>query len=240
MAEAKKNENFWLNLGFNIVAPSLLLIKGEKIATWFGADANSAQTNAIILAIALAFPLCYGIGDLIVRKKWNAFSIIGILSVALTGGIGLLKLSRECMIIKETCVPLLLALVTLATTYTKKPLARILLMNDSIVDTAKINAALDARNTRAEFDKQLKSATWIVAFSFFLSAALNFALASYIFKSEAGTPAFNEEIGRMTALSFPAIALPATIILCFALYKLFNATTKLTGIPFEELMNKKD
>ena len=233
----KKKENVWLNLGFNIVAPSLILVKGRKI--FESILPVSDNLDVIVFVSALAFPLIYGVYDLLQRRKWNIFSIVGLLSVVLTGGIGLMKLSRECMILKETIVPLVLGGAVLATALTKKPLAKMIMLNEDIVDVKKIDDALDARGTRAEYDSALKTATYWVSGSFLLSAILNFALASYIFKSEVGTEAFNEEVGTMTALSFPVIAVPTTIMFIFAMYKFFGALSKNTGLSLEEIMTQK-
>ena len=233
----KKKENVWLNLGFNIVAPSLILVKGKKI--FESILLVSDNLDIIVFVSALAFPLIYGVYDLLQRRKWNIFSIVGLLSVVLTGGIGLMKLSRECMILKETIVPLVLGGAVLATALTKKPLAKMIMLNEDIVDVKKIDDALDARGTRAEYDSALKTATYWVSASFLLSAILNFALASYIFKSEVGTEAFNEEVGTMTALSFPVIAVPTTIMFIFAMYKFFGALSKNTGLSLEEIMTQK-
>lgn len=233
----QKKENVWLNLGFNIVAPSLILVKGKKI--FESILPVSDNLDVIVFVSALAFPLVYGVYDLLRRRKWNIFSVIGLLSVVLTGGIGLMKLSRECMILKETIVPLVLGGAVLATALTKKPLAKMIMLNEDIVDVKKIDDALDARGTRAEYDSALKTATYWVSASFLLSAILNFALASYIFKSEVGTEAFNEEVGTMTALSFPVIAVPTTIMFIFAMYKFFGALSKNTGLSLEEIMTPK-
>ncbi len=233
----QKKENVWLNLGFNIVAPSLILVKGKKI--FESILPVSDNLDVIVFVSALAFPLVYGVYDLLRRRKWNIFSVIGLLSVVLTGGIGLMKLSRECMILKETIVPLVLGGAVLATALTKKPLAKMIMLNEDIVDVKKIDDALDARGTRAEYDSALKTATYWVSASFLLSAILNFVLASYIFKSEVGTEAFNEEVGTMTALSFPVIAVPTTIMFIFAMYKFFGALSKNTGLSLEEIMTQK-
>ena len=233
----QKKENVWLNLGFNIVAPSLILVKGKKI--FESILPVSDNLDVIVFVSALAFPLVYGVYDLLRRRKWNIFSVIGLLSVVLTGGIGLMKLSRECMILKETIVPLVLGGAVLATALTKKPLAKMIMLNEDIVDVKKIDDALDARGTRADYDSALKTATYWVSASFLLSAILNFALASYIFKSEVGTEAFNEEVGTMTALSFPVIAVPTTIMFIFAMYKFFGALSKNTGLSLEEIMTQK-
>ncbi len=233
MAERKK-ENIWLNLGFNIIIPSLLLVKGGKLIEKF--SLSFENVDVVVFVAALTFPLAYGIIDLISRRKWNIFSIVGLLSVALTGGIGLMKLSRECMILKETAVPLVLGVAVLATALSKRPLAKMIMLNDDIVDVKKIDAALDANGSREQYDSALKVATYWVAASFLLSALLNFILASWIFQSETGTEAFNEEVGKMTALSFPAIALPTSIIFMFAMFKFFTALSKFTGLKLEEII----
>ncbi len=241
MAEMKENgksgENVWLNLGFNILAPTLLLIKGKAIFSWFGVDlAGSSFATSAIFVSALLFPLAYGIYDLLARRKWNVFSIIGILSVLLTGGIGLMKLSREWMIVKETAVPLILGVVVLATLKTKKPLVKLLVMNESVLDLERIESALDQRGTREDFGAYLRKATYLVAASFLVSAALNCALACMIFKSPAGTDAFNEEVGRMTALSWPVIVLPTTLIMIFAIMQIFKAIKNCAGLDIEEAL----
>lgn len=235
-----KRENIWLNIGFNIAAPSILLIKGRKIFEWFVSDASQIHNLDVwIFAAALAFPLVYGVYDLASRRKWNVFSIIGLLSVILTGGIGLLKFSREWMIVKEGAVPLVLGAAVLITAATRKPLAKIILMNDSVVNVGRIDAALAERGTSSAFDAALKKATYIVAASFILSSALNFGLAAWIYQSEPGTEAFNAEVGKMTALSFPVIVLPTMAILIYAMYKLFGAITECTGLSVEDAMAER-
>ena len=83
----------------------------------------------------------------------------------------------------------------------------------------------------------MRSATRLALF--LLSAVLNFFLTKYIVVSPAGTAAFNEELGTLTALSYPVIALPSTAIMFVALYYIFKSITKLTGLPFEEILSDK-
>ena len=78
-----------------------------------------------------------------------------------------------------------------------------------------------------------------MAASFLLSAFLNFFLASYIFRSEPGTEAFNEEVGKMTAMSFPVIVIPTTVVFIFAMYKFFASLTKCTGLKLDEIIAQK-
>ncbi|WP_237065680.1 VC0807 family protein [Microbulbifer guangxiensis] len=222
-----KRESLLLNLLLNIVIPTLILTKlsGDD---WLG--------TKLAIVVALAFPLVYGLRDFTQSGKINFFSALGIISILLTGGISLLELDAKYIAIKEAAIPGLLGLATLGSLYTRWPLVRTLLYNDRILDTAKIARELEGRGNLPAFERSLQHASWMIAGSFFLSSALNYILAKVLLQSPPGTAAFNEELGKMTALSFPVIALPATIILMGALFFLFHRIGKLTGLKLEEVM----
>jgi hypothetical protein len=220
----KKPENLLLSLALNIVLPALILMRGES---WFG------WGPVLVLVVGLAFPLGYGLYDLRRRHKINFFSVLGVISVLLTGGIGLLKLPPELIAVKEAAVPLAFGLAILLTAKSKKPLVKLFLFNDDIFDTAKLEAALDARQQRPAFDSLLQRCTLWVAASFGLSAILNFILARIIVTSPGGTPTFNEEIGRLAIWSFPVIVLPCMIVMMFALFQLLKGIQTMTGEEME-------
>jgi hypothetical protein len=77
-----------------------------------------------------------------------------------------------------------------------------------------------------------------VAASFVLSAILNYGLAKYLLVSAPGTAAFNEELAQMTALSYPVIALPCTIMLMLAIWYLFSQIGKVTGESIESFLRQ--
>ena len=52
-----KPENPWLNLGFNIILPSFLLIKGGKLFESLGITGENV--DAQVFVFALAFPIIY-------------------------------------------------------------------------------------------------------------------------------------------------------------------------------------
>ena len=95
--------------------------------------------------------------------------------------------------------------------------------------------ALQAHNSEHHFDRKLANASVMVAGSFFMSSVLNYMLAKVILVSEPGTVAFTEELGKMTALSFPVIALPSTIVLMGALFYLLHHIQKLTHLKFDDI-----
>lgn len=221
-----KRENPLLNLGFNIIIPSVLM---SKAGDWFGLNPQ------IALVLALTFPLGYGIVDFCHSKRCNIFSIIGFISVLLTGVIGLLKLPTEYIAIKEALLPLLLGMVVLISAFTRYPLIKVLVFNDSIMDVEKISSRVTSPEAQWTLQRLLSSGTLKISASFFLSAVLNFVLAKYLVHSESGTAEFNKELAQMTVWSYPVIVLPCTIVLMVTLYQLVKRLTQLTGLSFEEI-----
>ncbi|MDR2812348.1 MAG: hypothetical protein LBB05_00940 [Puniceicoccales bacterium] len=223
----KKRENPWLNLGFNIILPSLIMSKADD---WFGLSSTMA------LIIALLFPIGYGLLDFIKSRKCNIFSIIGFISILLTGVIGLLQLPKEYIAIKEALVPALIGLIVFCSAFTRHPLIKMLLFNDAIMHVDRINKRLQESNNQAMFQKLLSSSTLKFSLSFLLSAILNYVLACYFIHSETGTVEFNKELGRMTFWSYPVIVLPCTIILMVTLVGLIKRLEKLTHLTWEEML----
>lgn len=225
-----KQESLLLNLFCNIILPTLVLTK-------FSDDQYLGIKLAII--VALAFPLAYGIHDFFYRRKINFFSGLGVVSVTLTGGISLLEMDAIYIAIKEASIPGVLGIATLLSLKTSQPLIQTLILNDSVLDIKRINQALVENKCEQEFEQLLLNASWILAGSFFLSSILNYLLAVIILTAEPGTVAFNEQLGKMTALSFPIIALPATAVLMGNLFYLFRGISRLTGMDLEEIIKQK-
>ena len=231
----KKAENPWLNFGFNLVIPSLLLIKGDD---WFGGGLAGLpfEPATSLFVIALAFPLGYGIYDFARRRVWNFLSILGIVGVLLTGGIGLLKLPPSWVAVKEAAIPGILGVATLVSAFTKYPLVRAFLYRPEIFRVDRIRKRLEERGTSEGFERLMRSTTYLLAVSFFLSAVLNYALAKWIVVSPAGTDAFNRELGKMMAWSYPVIVVPTLFVTGFALWMCFRGLKELTGLTLEDLV----
>jgi hypothetical protein len=220
---------FFGNLIFNIAIPVLVM-------SYLSSEDSLGPAWSVVLA--LAFPLGFGLYDLKKTKKVNGFSILGIVSVLLTGGISLLKLPAEYMAIKEAAIPAIIGLAVLITQFGHKPLVKMLILNDQIINWDKLNASLADKNANPEFNKKVAVSSYIVAASFFLSSALNYGLAKWILVSEPGTTAYTEELGRMTALSYPVIVIPSMILLITALIYLFKQISRCTGEPIETFLNQ--
>jgi hypothetical protein len=226
-----KRENLLVNLLFNVAIPSLLLMKGERllgIPAW------------LILCVALLFPIAYFLMDLRKRGRRNIISIVGFVSVLITGGVGLLHLPAEWIAVKEAAVPCLFGIAIVVSTWTKHPLVREFLLNPDFFDVERIAKAVQEHGAQAAFDKVMRRGTMLLSLSFFVSAVLNFILARLIVHSPGGTEAFNMEIGKLNLISYPAIALPATLIGMMGIWQVVSGIRKHTGLKMEEIMINPD
>lgn len=226
-----KAENLLLNLLVNIVIPTVILTK-------LSGDDYLGTTNAIL--VALSFPILYGLRDVIRNGRINLFSVLGIFSIALTGGISLLGLAPKYLAMKEAAVPAIFGLATLVSMKTPYPLVKTFIYNDKILDIATISNALEHNNNQREFDVLLRVASWMVAGSFFLSSLLNYMLAIIIVTEQPGSVEYNAQLGKMTALSFPVIAVPATLVMMGAMFYLFRGIIRLTGLKLDNIMKHKE
>ena len=217
-----------LNLLFTIIVPVIIL-------TRFSSEDSLGPDKA--LALALALPIGYAIYELVRTRKISWSPVIGVVSVLLTGGFRLFDIPPEWLAVKEASIPAALALAILISAWIGKPLARIFL--DQVLDREKIDAALVANGTEQEYEQRTSIATYLLAGAFILSAILNFVLARMIVTSDPGTDAFNSELGRMTALSYPVITIPVMIVLMGTIFYIYNAVGKLTGLPIEDIMKQK-
>ncbi len=216
-----------VDLLLSIVIPSIILMNLSD------ADLLGAR-GALVLA--LAFPLTLGLYELIRYRVTNFIALLGLISVLLTGGIGLLELDPQWLAVKEAGIPALLGTVILVSAWIGYPLVRVLLYNPKVLDTEKISSLLRERGHENEFESRLSNATYLLGATFFFSAAMNYLLTTWIVTSPAGSEAFNEELGRLTLLSYPVIAIPSMVMMLAIMYFLWRSIQRLTGLKLEEML----
>jgi len=228
-ATVSKQENLFLNLACNVAAPTLVLSKlstAERLGPKLG------------LIVALAFPLAYGIYDLVRRRNFNFIAALGFASTLATGGLGLLKLAPFWFAVKEAAVPSLIGATVLVSHWFGRPVVRSMLFNEQVVDVPRVDAALAERGQQPAFAGLLAQSSGLLAASFFLSAALNFGLARALISATPDTPEFNEQLGRMTLWSWPVIVLPSMAVMMFALWRLLKGVERITGLTFEQILRQ--
>ncbi len=217
----------WIDLLVSIIIPSVILMK---------LSGDDYLGSVMALVVGLAFPLGWGLFELIRYGKKNFIAVLGLISVGLTGGIGLMELDADWLAVKEAAVPAVIGIAVLVSTRTRYPLVKTLLYNPTILDVRKIQSVLKKNNSEEEFDARLQKASYFFSLTFLFSSIMNYVLARWIVTSASGTQAFNEELGRMTLVSYPVIAIPSMIMMIAIFYYLWRSIRRLTGYTLEEVM----
>lgn len=221
----------FMDLIISLLIPTFILMKQS------GPD-DLGPTNALI--IALAFPISWGLYQLFRFRHFNFIALLGLISVLLTGGIGLLKLDTQWLAIKEAAIPGLIGLGVFISTFTRYPLVKTFIFSPKVFNIDIIKERLEANNNSTAFEKRLQNANILLSGTFAFSSVVNYILAVMIVTSPAGTPEFNEQLGQMNLISYPVIALPSTIMMMGILYFLWRTINGLTGLKFEEIVAQQD
>lgn len=227
-AAARRNDNPLFEIAITVLLPAVVLMmlsKPERLGpNW-------------ALVLALAFPLGWGLREAVTKRKTSWMAVLGVVSTLLTGGIGLLKVDPFWLAVKEAAVPALIGLIVLGSNWTRWPLIRILVFNPTLFDVDKVNAALAERGTTVPFELRLRAGTLWLAGTFFFSSVMNYVLARWIVVSPAGSEAFNEELGRLTLLSYPVIAVPSMLMMMGLMWWLATGARKLTGLDLGDMLH---
>lgn len=221
------NGNPLFEIVITILLPALVLMQ-------LSGEHRLGPAGALMLA--LTFPIGWGLREALTRRKLSWMAVLGIVSTLLTGGIGLLKVDPFWLAVKEAAVPALIGIAVLGSNWTRWPLIRILVFNPTLFDVDKVNAALKARGTTVPFELRLRSGTMWLAGTFFFSAVANFLLTRWIVTSPAGTEAFNEELGKLTLMSYPIIALPSMVMMMGLMFWLARGAKALTGLDLGDML----
>lgn len=228
-------ENGLFNLVFNILFPILIL---KYLSERIGALPT--------LILALCFPVGYGIYDGLKRKKANIFSILGMTNVLLTGGLAVLGLGGIWFSVKEAAFPSLVGLFVLLSAFSQKPFIKTLFINPQLINIDLLMERLRQNKKETEFAELMKTSTMWLSCSFFLSAILNFSLATRIFlpleaglDSQAQSVALNHQIADMTKWAMIVILLPSMGFLFLIFWRLLKKLSFLSGLTTEEILPLK-
>lgn len=224
---AEHKPNPLVDVLISIVVPSIILMK-------LSGDADLGPEGALVTA--LSFPIGWGLYELVRHKKKNFIALLGLISVLLTGGIGLLQLDNHWLAVKEAAIPGIIGLVVLGSTYTRYPLVRTLLFNPAVIDVAKVQQQLAESGKTALFERNLRRANFLLAGTFCFSSTMNYILAKWLVTAPPGTETYNEQLGEMTLLSYPIIAIPSMIMMLGIMFYLWRTLRSLAGLTLEDVI----
>lgn len=245
-------ENPFINILVNVLVPVMALDKLSKDPALTDNPKFFHLGPTWALLIALLIPLGYGIWFLLKYKKFNFFSVLGLGSVLLTGGLTLFLWNKDGSVdssapiwfgLKEASIPFVLGIAVIISHWTKTPLLGTFLYNEQIFDLKKITSKVEENGNQEPYSKLLFQCTLIFAGSFLISTVLNFFLAQHFlgpdkvdYDAENARELYNQAVKSITWVGFLVIGLPIMLFLVGCMLFLLKGLRQLTGLENEEIM----
>ncbi len=193
---------------------------------------------ALALGVALIIPAGYGIWCFVQKRGLNFFSVLGLIAVIVTGGLGLLNLTATWFAAKEAAFPILLGLAFPLSHRWGKPLIEELLLNPQVINRRACQKALDTSEKESAFSAVLKKASWTMAAATFASAVANSILAIQLIGEHApGSEDYVKAIGKLNWLGFIIIGVPLLVVTLALLMWLLRRVCHITGLERDDLLN---
>lgn len=229
MPAPKEQPHPFADLLLTIILPSVILeflSKPERLGP------------AWALVVALLLPLGFGIYCFVNKRGLNFFSVLGLVAILVTGGLGLLNLSAGWFAAKEAAFPVFLGLAFPLSFMWGKPLVTELLLNPQIINHSLLTNSLNTEEKKTAFQQLLKQASWALLGTMLLSAVANVLLVLYYLKGTIpGTEAYTQAIGRQNWVGFIVIGVPMMAVTMTLLFWMLRRLQALTGLERDDLMN---
>jgi len=175
------------------------------------------------LVVAAAIPLAHGIYEYRRAGRINHVSLLGLIGVVLTPVIGLMRLDNTWLAVKETAIPLAIGVLLMFLKGSKYDFV------GKIIDRAHDKSSVDLHDAvvSERYHAMYDRAFYTICGAFFLSAMLNFVFVKLMVTSAPGTLEYNQELGRMTLVSFIVIGFCSCGMI---IYSIFRFVHQLAGL----------
>ena len=225
----EKHANPFIDLLLTLILPSVVLESLSK---------PDRLGPAWALVVALLLPLGFGIWCYTQKRGLNFFSVLGLVAVLVTGGLGLLQLEAMWFAAKEAAFPIFLGIAFPVSYRLGKPLIREILMNPQLMNEPVIHQSLDTPAKHSDFARLLRQASWGMAGTMLISAAANFALALWLLGDKApGSEEYTKAIGRLNWGGFIVIGIPLMGVTLALFFWFLKSICRITGLERHDFMN---
>ena len=224
-----KQPNALLDLALTVVAPSFVL-------DYLSPPGRLGPFYALV--VSMIFPVAFGAWCWWKKHAWNVFSILGLITVLLSGGLGLLKLDAFWFSIKESAMPLALGAAFPLSHIWGRPLIRDLILQPHLINLRALEAALNTPERRSAFERSVWHASWGIGLGMIGSSVANFFLALYLLGGkDPGGEAFVKGIGTLNWASMIVIGVPMMGVMLLVFLALVKSLLRITGLERADLMN---
>jgi hypothetical protein len=189
------------------------------------------------LVVSMFFPIGFGLWCWWNKAGWNLFSILGFVTVLLSGGLGLLKLDAFWFAVKESAMPVMLGAAFPMSHIWGRPLINALILQPHLINQAALSDALGPPQKKLAFEAALHRASWMLGGGMILSACGNFFLALWLLGGkEPGSEAFVKGIGTLNWAGLVVLGVPLMLIMLAVFIWLLRRIQTITGLEKVDLM----
>lgn len=186
------------------------------------------------LLVAIGIPAIWGMIGLFRTRKLETSAVLGIVSVLATGVIGVFELSTRLFAVKEAAIPIVFAVLLVASNATKFPI--VTLLADMVQRRERVLAEVDRLGKQAQYRKHIETSGVIWAVIMTVSGVLKFLLASWLVTSPAGSEAFNRELASYELWQLPTTFTLSGILILSLIWYLASGTASIINMSPEEVL----
>lgn len=195
-------------------------------------DSRLGPLPALLLAVGI--PATYGTWNLLRTRKVNASSILGIISVLMTGLIAVLELDTDLFSVKEAVIPAGFAAILLISNRMSFPVVKLLF--DMVQRRDRVEQTVAKLGQERAYRAHIERSGTIWAVIMFLSAVMKFTLSSLIMSADAGTQEFNRQLATYELVQIPTSMLVTMVLILSLIYYIAKGTGSIIGLPPSEVL----
>lgn len=186
------------------------------------------------LMLAIGIPAVMGMYQLVRERKVEASAILGVISVVLTGIIGLFELSTQLFAFKEAAIPLGFAALLIVSNFTRYPIST--LLADMVQRRDRVHAELVTDELKQQYRAHLEAIGRVWAGIMALSGILKFILSSLVVTSKAGTEQFNHDLAFYELVQLPTTFTLTGVLILSLIWYIVDGTSRITGLQVPEIL----
>lgn len=186
------------------------------------------------LLLAIAIPAAYGVWDLLRRRRVDASTILGILSVLLTGVIAVFKLPSGLFAVKEALIPVGFAALLLVSNRTSFPIVKLLF--DVVQRKDRVERAVENIGGEAAYRAHVERCGALWAGTMAISGVMKFTLSSLIVTADAGTKAFNTQLATYELAQIPTSKTITMVMILALIWYIGKGTGRIVGLPPSQVL----
>lgn len=207
-----------LNAIINIFIPIVVLLT-------LSSDDRLGPIPALLLAIGI--PATYGIYGLLRTRKVNSQSLLGVISVLLTGVIVVFKLDTALFPIKEAVLPMGFALILMISNRTGFPIVKMLF--DMVLRKDRVEEAIRDGDNAVAYRHHIERSGVMWAGIMALSGVMKFTLSSFIITAPAGTTQFNTQLATYELAQIPTSMMITMVLILSLIWYIGKGTARIVG-----------